>query len=91
MVTLVTVIHVFVCIFLVLVILLQAGKGSGMGAAFGGGGGNAMFGGRGAATFLGKLTAMCAVIFMATSMTLAYTASRQDDALLKKRSVEAKK
>ncbi len=84
--TLVTVVHVFVCLFLILVILLQAGKGGGMGAAFGGGGGGGtVFGGRGAATFLTKLTAVCAGIFMLTSMVLAYWASQTGDTGLKKR------
>ena len=57
MITLVTVVHVIVCVFLILVILLQAGKGGGMGGAFGGAGAQTVFGGRGATTFLGKLTA----------------------------------
>ncbi len=76
MITLVTIVHVVVCIFLILVILLQAGKGGGMGAAFGGGGAQTVFGGRGATTFLGKVTAGAAAIFMLTSLTLAYQASR---------------
>ena len=75
MITLVTVIHVVVCIFLILVILLQAGKGGGMGAAFGGAGAQTVFGGRGAQTFLGKVTSVSAGIFMLTSLTLAYNAS----------------
>jgi preprotein translocase subunit SecG len=74
--TLVTVIHVAVCVFLILVILLQAGKGGGMGAAFGGAGAQTVFGGRGAQTFLGKMTAGAAAVFMLTSLTLAYQASR---------------
>ena len=67
--------HVFVCVFLILVILLQAGKGGGMGGAFGGAGAQTVFGGRGAQTFLGKVTSACAAIFMLTSLTLAYHAS----------------
>ncbi|HUL60107.1 MAG TPA: preprotein translocase subunit SecG [Anaeromyxobacteraceae bacterium] len=76
MITLVTVIHVLVCVFLILVILLQAGKGGGMGAAFGGAGSQTVFGGRGATTFLSKITATSAAIFMVTSLTLAYHSSR---------------
>jgi preprotein translocase subunit SecG len=75
LITLVTIVHVVVCIFLILVILLQAGKGGGMGAAFGGAGAQTVFGGRGAQTFLGKVTSACAAIFMITSLTLAYHAS----------------
>ncbi len=74
MITLVTVLHVLVCVVLILVILLQAGKGGGMGAAFGGGS-QTVFGGRGAQTFLGKVTSACAAIFMITSLVLAYHAS----------------
>ena len=76
MITLVTAIHVIVCVFLILVILLQAGKGGGMGSAFGGAGAQTVFGGRGAQTFLGKVTSVSAAIFMLTSLTLAYQASR---------------
>lgn len=72
--TLVTILHVVVCVVLILVILLQAGKGGGMGAAFGGGSAT-VFGGRGAQTFLGKVTSGCAAIFMLTSLFLAYRAS----------------
>ena len=72
--TLVTILHVVVCFVLILVILLQAGKGGGMGAAFGGGSAT-VFGGRGAQTFLGKVTSACAAIFMLTSLFLAYRAS----------------
>jgi preprotein translocase subunit SecG len=75
-ITLVTVLHVAVCIFLILVILLQAGKGGGMGGAFGGAGAQTVFGGRGAQTLLGKVTSVSAGIFMLTSVTLAYQASR---------------
>ena len=74
MIALVTALHVIVCVVLILVILLQAGKGGGMGAAFGGGS-QTVFGGRGAQTFLGKVTSACAAIFMVTSLTLAYHAS----------------
>ncbi len=74
MITLVTVLHVLACVVLILVILLQAGKGGGMGATFGGSS-QTVFGGRGAQTFLGKVTTACAAVFMVTSLTLAYHAS----------------
>ena len=68
--------HVIACLVLILVVLLQRGKGSDMGAALGGGGSNTVFGSRGAGNFLTKLTAGCAVVFMCTSLSLAYLGSR---------------
>src|SRR5688572_6849235 len=73
--TLVTIVHVICCLFLMLTVLLQSGKGGGMGAAFGGGNAGTVFGGGGASTFLKKLTAGAATVFMLTSMTLAYFSS----------------
>jgi preprotein translocase subunit SecG len=75
LITLVSIVHVLVCVFLILVILLQAGKGGGMAGAFGGAGAQTVFGGRGAQTLLGKVTSVMAAIFMLTSLTLAYNAS----------------
>lgn len=72
MVLAIQILHVIVSIFLILVILLQAGKGGGVGAAFGGAGSQTVFGGRGAQTFLGKITAAAAGIFFLTSLTLSY-------------------
>ena len=72
----VTIVHVGVSLFLMLTVLLQAGKGGGMGATFGGGSSQgSVFGGSGAGNFLSKLTTASAAIFMLTSMTLAYLAS----------------
>lgn len=68
--TLITIIHYLVCLFLIVVILLQAGKGADIGAAFGAGGSQTLFGPRGAATFLSKMTAVVAVIFLGTSLGL---------------------
>ena len=68
--TLVTAIHIVISLALILVILLQSGKGGGVSAAFGGGAGAAL-GQRGAATVLGKFTGVAAFIFMVTSMCLA--------------------
>ena len=63
MVTFLKVIHITVCVFLILVVLLQAGKGGGMGIAFGGGGGSqTVFGSSGAGNFLTRLTSITAVI-----------------------------
>jgi preprotein translocase subunit SecG len=72
-----TVLHVLVCLVLIVVVLLQRGKGAEVGAVFGGGGSNTMFGARGAGNFLTRLTTASAVIFMLTSLTLAYFA-RED-------------
>lgn len=69
------VLHVLVCVFLILFVLLQPGARGGVGSAFGGAGGQTVFGGRGANTFLAKLTAAAAVIFMITSISLSYFVS----------------
>src|SRR5262245_46198501 len=85
MTTLLTIIHVFVCAFLILVVLLQAGKGGGMGIAFGGGGGSqTVFGSSGAGNFLTRLTSITAVIFMITSLVLAHNSSQQDSKRLQR-------
>jgi len=66
------IIHVVVCLAMILIVLLQTGKGADMGAAFGGGSSQTLFGSGGASTFLTKLTTAAAVIFMITSLALAY-------------------
>ena len=75
MTLMITVLHVFVCIFLVAVVLLQRGKGAEIGAVFGSGASSTVFGSRGAGTFLTKLTTGCAIVFMLTSLTLSYLAT----------------
>lgn len=75
---LIVILHVVVCIALIMIVLLQTGKGADMGAAFGGGGSNTLFGATGASTFLSKLTTAAAVIFMLTSLILAYMAAKQE-------------
>jgi preprotein translocase subunit SecG len=77
MITLVTLVHIFVCFFLIIVVLLQSGKSGDIAAAFGGQGSQTAFGPRGAATVLTKATTWCAVIFMLTSITLSIAASRR--------------
>ena len=69
---LIIVIHVIVCIALIRIVLLQTGKGADMGAAFGGGSSQTLFGSTGASTFLSKATTVAAIVFMLTSLTLAY-------------------
>ncbi len=66
-----TILHVFVCVFLVVVVLLQHGKGADVGATFGGAS-QTVFGARGAATLLSKITVGAAFVFMVTSISLAY-------------------
>jgi len=66
-------IHILVCLGLVVTVLLQSGKGGGLAGAFGGSGGaGAAFGGRTTATFLTKATRYLAVVFMLTSLSLAF-------------------
>ena len=71
------VIFVVVCLFLILVVLLQSGKGGDVAAAFGGSGSQTAFGPRGAASALSKATTWSAVAFMVTSITLAVYASKR--------------
>ena len=71
------VIHVVVCVALIMIVLLQTGKGADMGAAFGGGGSQTLFGSTGASTFLSKATTAAAIIFMLTSLALAYLSSHR--------------
>jgi len=76
MMILLTIIHVLVCVFLVIVVLLQSGKAADLAGAFGGMGSQTAFGPRGAATVLSKATAIAAGLFMVTSLTLAIMATR---------------
>ena len=71
----VTSIHVVLCLFLIVVVLLQTGKGADMGAAFGGAS-QTVFGATGAVTILHKVTTVTAVMFMLTSMGLAWHSAR---------------
>ncbi|HEX2880393.1 MAG TPA: preprotein translocase subunit SecG [Polyangiaceae bacterium] len=86
-----TILHVIVCLFLMLVVLIQPGKSGGLGAALGGAGAQQVFGGRGAGSFLSRLTWISATIFFLTSVTLAYLSSSTDDSLEKHSSSEAPK
>ncbi len=80
MVILLTVIHILVCFFLVIVVLLQSGKAADLAGAFGGMGSQTAFGPRGAATILSKATTVAAVMFMVTSLSLSIMASRSSGA-----------
>jgi preprotein translocase subunit SecG len=78
MIILVTIVHVIVCMFLIIVVLLQSGKAGDISAAFGGQGSQAAFGPRGAATALSKATTISAVLFMLTSVTLSIYAIKHN-------------
>ena len=83
-----TILHIMVCVVLVLVVLLQAGKGASMGAAFGGSS-QTIFGSSGPGTFLGKMTTGIAVIFMLTSFSLSYFALHKGPSLMEKAAPQA--
>jgi preprotein translocase subunit SecG len=86
-----TILHIVVCLFLMLVVLIQPGKSGGLGAALGGAGAQQVFGGRGAGSFLSRLTWISATIFFLTSITLAYLSSSTDDSLEQHSATEAPK
>lgn len=75
--SIINVFHVIICLFLVLVVLLQQSKGGGLSGSLGGGAAQ-VFGGRGAGNFMTRLTGTMAFLFMVTSMTLAYLSSAGD-------------
>ena len=79
---LLTLLHVTVCLFLILVVLLQTGKSADLAGAFGGGGSQTALGSRGAATILTKLTTTSAVLFMITSLSLAIVATRKAPSIM---------
>ena len=80
--TLIIILHLIICIALILVVLLQAGKGANMGAVFGGSS-QTIFGSSGPGTFLGKMTIGIAVFFMLTSLVLSYMAGQKGSNLMK--------
>ena len=81
---LIVILHIVVSLALILIILLQTGKGADIGAVFGGGSSQTLFGSSGPTSFLSKLTAAAAVIFMITSLFLAYfSGSRPASSIMK--------
>ena len=74
--------HFIVCFVLIGVVLLQRGKGADLGASLGGGGANTIFGSRGAGNFLTRITTASAIVFMGTSLTLAYLGYQSSDVRL---------
>lgn len=77
MIILITILHVIVCLFLMIVVLLQSGKAADLAGAFGGMGSQTAFGPRGAATVLSKATTIAAALFMVTSLSLSILYTRQ--------------
>lgn len=77
MVIALSVIHLLIAMVLIVIVLLQSGKGADIGAAFGGGSSQTVFGGRGAATFLSKLTLIAAALFMVSSLMLTVWSERK--------------
>jgi len=69
--------HVLVCVALVILVLVQQGKGAEMGAAFGSGASQTLFGSQGSGSFLMKITGLCAALFFITSLALGYLAAHQ--------------
>jgi preprotein translocase subunit SecG len=74
---LITAVHIIVCFFIIIVVLLQSGKAGDIAAAFGGMGSQTAFGPRGATSLMERATTWSAIIFMVTSITLTIFASRQ--------------
>jgi preprotein translocase subunit SecG len=92
--SLLTAVHVLVCIVLIIAVLLQSGKAADLAGAFGGVGSQTAFGPRGAATLLGKITTVGAIIFMLTSMGLWILSAKGDRSVVsgeKPAAVETKK
>jgi preprotein translocase subunit SecG len=93
MVYVLTALHVIICIFLIIVVLLQSGKAADLAGAFGGMGSQTVFGPRGTATVLSKATTIAAILFMLTSLTLTIVAERgapSSGSVLEHRNVPAK-
>jgi preprotein translocase subunit SecG len=82
------VLHVLVCFALILIVLLQAGKGAEMGAAFGGAS-QTIFGSSGAMGFLSKLTTVVAVLFMITSLLLTFSSTKRASSVIKERPAQS--
>ena len=84
MTNLMVTLHVTSCILLILIVLLQSGKGAEMGVSLGGGAGQTLFGAGGPATILAKITTGVAILFMVTSLLLAYMSGHQSDSSVMK-------
>lgn len=82
MITFLIVVHVIVSLVLMLIVLLQQGKGADLAGAFGGGGSQTVFGARGATTMLQKLTVIFFVLYILTSLTLAIIQDRPSSSVI---------
>ncbi len=82
MTTIVVIVHIIVSLALICIVLLQHGKGAGIGAAFGGSS-QTVFGSTGAAPFLAKLTAVAAIVFMITSLGLTFLGRQKEASVMK--------
>ncbi len=89
MIIILTIIHLLVSLFLIFIVLIQSSKGAELGAAFGGSS-QTLFGSRGAATLLSKLTTVAAVVFMMTSLFLAMASAKSGSVLRKTIPMEQK-
>jgi len=74
--------HITVCFALIIVVLLQSGKGAEMGASFGASGSQSVFGAGGGSTFMSKLTTSAAIIFMLTSLSLAFVSGQGSSSIM---------
>jgi len=81
MLTVIAIIHIVISIALVMIVLLQTGRGSEIGAAFGSGSSQTLFGSSGSSGFMTKLTTVAVVVFMITSLVLAYFYSHREYAV----------
>lgn len=83
-----TVIHIIICFMLIIAVLLQSGKSADLAGAFGGAGSQTVFGPRGAANFLSKITTISAILFMVTSMGLWFLSSGGKGSVVKGEDVQ---
>jgi preprotein translocase subunit SecG len=82
MMVLLIIVHVIVCLALIMIVLLQSGRGAEMGAAFGGSS-QTLFGGAGPAPFLSRITTIAAVVFLVTSLLLAYVSAKPGSSVVR--------
>jgi len=80
--TLILLVHIIVCLTLIIAIILQSGKSADLAGAFGGMGSQSVFGPRGAATILAKVSTICAILFMITSLGLWILSSQGERSVL---------